>query len=80
VAKARGAGQVGVAEARGKQAVTRQVKRGQDSVYKDTWQDTKGRVFHRKDMSVRNPSARRAAAEASRGAANDNSGSLRKAR
>lgn len=80
VAKARGAGQVGVAEARGKQAVTRQVKRGQDSVYKDTWQDTRGRVFHRKDMSVRNPSARRAAAEASRGAANDNSGALRKAR
>jgi len=71
-AKAQGASRVGVAEARGKQAVTRQVKRGQEpGPYKDTWQDSKGRIYHRKDMSVRKPSKRRQRLD---GAANDNAG------
>lgn len=72
-AKAQGASRVGVAEARGKQAVSRQVKRGQQpGPYKDTWQDTKGKIYHRKDMSVRKPSKRRQRLE---GAANDNGSS-----
>lgn len=68
-AKAMGASRVGVAEARGKRAVTNEVKRGQQpGPYKDTWQDSRGRIYHRKDTSVRKPSARRSRA------ANDNSG------
>lgn len=72
VAKAEGVSKVGVAEARGKQDVVRQVRRGQTDQYKDTWMDTRGRIYHRKDQSVRKPSNRRSRA------ANDNSGSTRR--
>lgn len=67
VAKARGAAAVEIAEVKGKQAAVRQVKRAQVNGYKDTWQDTRGRVYHRKDTSVRKPNER-----SKRVAANDN--------
>lgn len=70
-----GASRAAIAEVKGKQAVTRQVKRGQVGPYKDTWQDARGRVYHRKDTSVRKPSARRQRAER---AANDNASGSRK--
>lgn len=69
-AKANGASRVAVAEAKGKLAVTRQIKRGEVGPYKDTWQDSKGRVYHRKDMSVRKG---RKSVGSVPGAVNDNS-------
>lgn len=57
IAKAKAASAVEVAEIRGKQAASRQMKRGHVSGYKDTWvvkrKGKKAVVAHRKDMSVR---------------------------
>jgi hypothetical protein len=54
VAKAQGGSRVAVAEVRGKQAVTRQIQKGGEvGRYKNTWEDKRGRIYHRKDMSVR---------------------------
>lgn len=75
VARAKAASAVEVAEIRGKQAATRQMKRGQVSGYKDTWtvkRKGKAVIAHRKDLTVRT--------RQSGGAANDNSGAMRAAK
>lgn len=53
VAKARGAAAVQRAEVSGKLSVSRAVKKGEVGKYKDVWQDKNGRIYHRRDMTVR---------------------------
>jgi len=59
VAKIEGIAKVKKAEVKGKLAVSRAIKRGNvPPSYKDSWQDTKGRIYHRKDFSVRKAAAK----------------------
>ena len=54
VAKARGAAAVERAQIVGKAGNARAIaKANVDVRYKDTWQDSRGRIYHRKDQSVR---------------------------
>lgn len=54
VAKVRGAGQVERAQINSKASNSRAIdRRNVDIKYKDVWVDRRGRVLHRKDMSVR---------------------------